>query len=96
MNLRPTSAGSTNWWQTQWLDQARCLGEDPELFFPPGTAGPNLEQVNRAKAICAGCPVRAECLEWSLATRQDEGIWGGMTAEERRALRESRRPGGTG
>jgi len=96
MNLRPTSTGTPNWWQTEWLHQAECLCEDPELFFPRGTAVPYLDQINRAKAICSRCPVRAECLEWSLATRQDEGIWGGMTAEERRVLRQSRRRGEPG
>jgi len=96
MNPLPTSTGVPGWWKTDWLDQAACLGEDPELFFPPSTAGPHLEQINAAKAVCSRCPVRDECLEWSLATRQDEGIWGGMTGEERRALRQSRQDAGAG
>ena len=74
-----------------WLPDARCVGEDPELFFPVGTSEPALSQVETAKAICAGCPVRADCLEWSLVTCQDAGVWGGLDEEERRVIRRSRR-----
>ena len=77
-----------------WIVGAACIGEDPELFFPVGSTPPALEQVDRAKAICAGCPVRPECLEWSLVTCQDAGVWGGLDEEERRDLRRARRRAG--
>ena len=77
--------------QTWWIEHARCIGEDPELFFPIGTAGPAVEQTQRAIDVCRGCPVRAECLEWSLATCQDAGVWGGLGEEERREIRRERR-----
>src|SRR5437870_1708886 len=83
--------GIVGWWQLDWVHQARCAGEEPELFFPVGATGPALDQIRRAKAICAQCPVRAECLKWALASRQDHGIWGGMTEEERRGLRWAHR-----
>lgn len=73
-----------------WRQDAACIGEDPELFFPVGTTGPALEQVERAKAVCRRCPVIDQCLEWALATNQDSGVWGGMSEDERRALRRSR------
>ncbi|MGH8932845.1 MAG: WhiB family transcriptional regulator [Egibacteraceae bacterium] len=73
-----------------WRDRASCLDEDPELFFPIGTTGPAVEQIDQAKAVCARCEVRGECLEWALQTRQDAGVWGGMTEDERRAFRRSR------
>lgn len=75
----------------RWIARARCIGEDPDLFFPVGSAGPAAEQVARARSICGRCPVRAECLEWSLMTCQDAGVWGGLDEEERRAIRRSRR-----
>jgi WhiB family transcriptional regulator, redox-sensing transcriptional regulator len=75
----------------EWVHRARCKDEDPELFFPIGTTGPAAAQIDAAKAICMECPVRVECLEWSLATGQDAGVWGGMSEEERRALRRARR-----
>lgn len=73
-----------------WRDRAACLDEDPELFFPIGTTGPALEQIDRAKAVCGRCEVRGECLEWAMDTRQDAGVWGGMTEDERRTFRRSR------
>jgi len=76
-----------------WLSDAACIGEDPELFFPIGTSAPAAEQTVRAKRICGPCPVRAECLEWSLVTYQDAGVWGGLDEEERREIRRDRRRG---
>jgi WhiB family redox-sensing transcriptional regulator len=74
-----------------WVQQALCRDEDPELFFPIGSTGPAAVQVEAAKQVCFGCPVRLECLEWALATAQDAGVWGGFSEEERRALRRARR-----
>jgi len=76
-----TSAGD------DWRDRAACRDEDPELFFPTGTDGPALLQVEQAKAVCRRCPVTDECLSWALATGQDHGVWGGTTEEERRVWR---------
>ena len=67
-----------------WRHRARCRDVDPELFFPVGTTGPAEAQVQSAKAICALCPVREECLQWALDTAQDAGVWGGLSEEERR------------
>ncbi len=77
--------------ETWWIERARCIGEEPELFFPVGSTGTALEQTTRAIAICRECPVRAECLEWSLDTCQDAGVWGGMGEEDRREERRKRR-----
>jgi WhiB family transcriptional regulator, redox-sensing transcriptional regulator len=74
-----------------WLPQAACTGRDPELFFPVGTSAPALHQISTAKAVCRGCAVRLDCLEWSLATCQDAGVWGGLDEEERRVIRRARR-----
>ncbi len=74
-----------------WVDRARCIGEDPELFFPMGAPRLVMLQTERAKAVCDGCPVRSDCLEWSLVTAQDAGVWGGLDEEERREIRRRRR-----
>ena len=71
----------------EWRNSALCRDTSPELFFPVGTTGPALHQISEAKAVCAQCPVKAECLEFALATNQDSGIWGGTSEEERRLLR---------
>ena len=74
-----------------WIERSRCIGEDPELFFPIGSTGPAVEQTTRAIAICRECPVRPECLEWALETCQDAGVWGGLSEEDRREIRRTRR-----
>jgi WhiB family redox-sensing transcriptional regulator len=76
-----------------WVHRARCRDEDPELFFPVGTTGPAASQISAAKAVCLRCSVKTACLEWAMATGQDAGVWGGLSEEERRALRRARRRG---
>jgi hypothetical protein len=69
-----------------WRDQAACRKVDPELFFPvEETAAACAQQVAAAKAVCARCPVRRQCLDDAL-TRQPYGIAGGLTANERRRM----------
>jgi WhiB family redox-sensing transcriptional regulator len=68
-----------------WMSRGACQGEDPELFFPFTANGAAVHQITAAKAVCARCPVRAICLAYAVTTGQD-GIWGGTTPEERRAL----------
>ena len=58
---------------SRWRDRAACRGADPDLFFPlPG------QSADPARAICAGCHVRAECLALARARREQFGIWGGV------------------
>ncbi|HEX7107560.1 MAG TPA: WhiB family transcriptional regulator [Acidothermaceae bacterium] len=72
---------------SEWRDDAACRDEDPELFFPIGHGPAAQAQIAAAKAVCARCPVVRECLAWALENGQDAGVWGGLTEEERRALR---------
>jgi WhiB family redox-sensing transcriptional regulator len=74
-----------------WRSAASCLLADPDLFFPISAAGPSERQVARAKTICAGCPVRRECLEFALSHGQAYGIWGGTTPEDRQRDRRRKR-----
>ncbi len=73
-----------------WRDNAACLTEDPELFFPVGSTGPALLQAEKAKAVCGRCPVATQCLQWALDTHEEAGIWGAMTEDERRSCRRRR------
>ena len=76
------------------LSGAACVGADPDLFFPePGDTFAE----RRAKAICAGCPVRTACLAGAIDRAEPVGIFGGLTETERgmprwRDIRESARP----
>lgn len=74
----------------EWMDQANCIGVDPSVMFPPKGRG----TADEAKAICAQCDVRAECLEFALAFPQQmdrHGVFGGKTVKERTLVRKSRR-----
>ena len=73
-----------------WRHRAACRDEDPELFFPIGTTGPSLLQVDEAKAVCRRCDAVDECLTWALDSDQDAGVWGGLSEDERRAVRRRR------
>ncbi|MQA94539.1 MAG: WhiB family transcriptional regulator [Streptosporangiales bacterium] len=73
-----------------WRHRAACRDEDPEVFFPIGNNGPALIQIEEAKAVCRSCSVMEACLEWALRSGQDAGVWGGMSEDERRALKRRR------
>ena len=67
---------------TDWQDAGLCAQTDPEMFFPEKGGS-----TKDAKRVCRACDVRAECLEYALATDQRFGIWGGLSERERRRLR---------
>jgi WhiB family redox-sensing transcriptional regulator len=75
------------------LADAACKGEAPDLFFGPDAEFVNARQVReeKAKAICARCPVRPDCLAYALDSGEMFGIWGGLNEDERRALLRQRR-----
>jgi len=58
-----------------------CNGVDPKVFYPKH-ASRNAEPI----AICNRCPHRQPCLDWAIETRQNFGVWGGTSAEERQAM----------
>ena len=70
-----------------WRNRAACLDEEPELFFPIGNTGLALPQIEEAKAVCRRCEVVETCLSWAMESGQDAGVWGGLSEDERRALK---------
>jgi WhiB family transcriptional regulator, redox-sensing transcriptional regulator len=80
----------TTWNDGEWRAHAACSNFDTNLFFPEPEATDALAQIARAKAVCAACPVRENCLEFAIRTRQLDGVWGGHTPEERRSIRRRR------
>lgn len=70
----------------RWMDDARCAEVDPEIFHPAKG-----DSTREAKAICAACEVRAECLEYALETGQQHGVWGGLSAHQRDDLKRDLR-----
>ncbi|MGC0379673.1 WhiB family redox-sensing transcriptional regulator [Streptomyces sp. SAI-229] len=69
--------------------EALCRSEDPELFFPVGDSGQALVQTAEAKRVCGRCALTRACREWALSQGEDSGVWGGLSEQERRALRRS-------
>lgn len=70
-----------------WRARAACRSVDANLFFPAGSTGSALDQIQAAKAFCRACPVQRDCLEFALETNQEDGVWGGKDETERRRLR---------
>jgi WhiB family redox-sensing transcriptional regulator len=73
----------------RWQHLAACRGADASYFFAPNYFEKRSEKLAReavAKAVCARCPVRPECLEFALSVNDPHGIWGGLNEMERRAL----------
>ncbi len=73
-----------------WRRHAACRDSETAFFFPNGETGEALVQAEAAKAVCADCPVRLECLEFAMVTNQPYGIFGGLTESERKLLRRRR------
>jgi WhiB family redox-sensing transcriptional regulator len=78
-------------WELQegWQQLARCRGADASLFFSPTYLEKREVRAAReaqARAICAECPVKRDCLDFALSTREPHGIWGGLNEIERRAI----------
>lgn len=71
---------------TKWMAQGNCRNFAPAVFFPADGAG-----VDRARKVCATCPVVKTCLEYALAEHIDHGVWGGCSERERRRIAKRRR-----
>jgi len=70
-----------------WRLRGACRGLDPDVFYPASEA----EDAAPAKAVCNTCAVQQQCLDFALANRESEGIWGGATEKERRRILRQRR-----
>lgn len=73
---------------TDWRTVAACRDSEPNLFFPVGTTGPAIKQIEEAIAICNTCMVQEDCLQYALETNQESGVWGGYAEDDRRRLRK--------
>ncbi len=74
-----------------WRINAACRDTDPTLFFPVGTTGPAVDQIESAREVCIGCLSSNDCLQFAIASNQDTGVWGGTTEDERRIIRRQLR-----
>jgi WhiB family redox-sensing transcriptional regulator len=70
-----------------WMIDGLCRQVDGDLFYPDGMGGSVHFQTVKARKVCGNCPVRSECLDYALATGERFGVWGGLSEDERRALK---------
>lgn len=70
-----------------WRVRAACATEDPNLFFPTGTHRQVRDLSRDAQRVCFRCPVIEKCLKWALESGEDVGVFGGLSAEDRRRMR---------
>jgi WhiB family redox-sensing transcriptional regulator len=73
-----------------WRAERACRDVLVDLFFPVGSSQRYREQIELGRSICAGCPVRRECLDYAETERLDEGTYGGVTQWERLRMRQRR------
>jgi WhiB family redox-sensing transcriptional regulator len=80
-----TGANGFGFRHDPWVADAACNGLDPDMFFPDKgeSSGP-------AKQVCAACPVREDCLTMAVELNLTSGIFGGMSARDRRKVRRER------
>jgi WhiB family redox-sensing transcriptional regulator len=72
-----------------WQARAACRGQSAAVFFAPThfeKKEVRAARERKAKAVCATCVVRKECLDYALRIREPHGIWGGLNETERRAI----------
>jgi WhiB family redox-sensing transcriptional regulator len=72
---------------TNWLRNAACRDEDPELFFPDSDVADVAVRICRTR-----CSVRLECLTRALDNGEQYGVWGGLTETQRRNVLRYRIP----
>ena len=71
---------------TAWMSTGNCRNYPPNTFFPSDGVG-----VDRARKICAGCPVLDQCLDYALVNRIEHGVWGACSERERRRILKRRK-----
>ncbi|MFC7219955.1 WhiB family transcriptional regulator [Streptomyces polyrhachis] len=98
--IPPGAAEPRAWGRTRstdddgpWHAEAACRRDEAGLFFAPSKE-PTADRLSReaaAKRVCAGCPVMLDCREHALIQPEPYGVWGGLTAAERRVVLSRRR-----
>lgn len=68
-------------------DEPTPCQDDPEMWFPAPAAAGGRDESRRARKLCSQCPAQQACLDFALEHDEAYGIWGGLTALQRAALR---------
>lgn len=81
------------WDNDSWRDQAACRHTGANLFFPAGSTGSAIDQIDAAKVVCRSCPVQGCLSPVRVRDQPGSGVWGGKDEDERRKLRKTWRAG---
>lgn len=71
---------------TMWMEKAKCKDRTDVVFFPS-----NGDNGKNARRFCGDCPVQQQCLQYALRHNLTDGVWGGKTPNERKAIRKKER-----
>jgi WhiB family redox-sensing transcriptional regulator len=73
----------------EWMDQGTCRAYPKSWFYPNARNSPyvGFDPYQRARKVCAACPVRDTCAEYACTNNEQHGMWGGLSPEGRRAVR---------
>jgi WhiB family redox-sensing transcriptional regulator len=79
-------SGEADQGNAEWQQFSACRGSNTELFYPRDGEAQHvrLRRERTAKQLCDACPVARHCADYALMSKERHGIWGGMTAQERR------------
>jgi WhiB family redox-sensing transcriptional regulator len=81
----------------EWMEDAACRGKGPDRWFPAQRGetrrGAGRRAFAKARAVCALCPVRVDCLAYAEKLGEEHGMWGGLTPDERHQRRKDRDAG---
>lgn len=72
---------------SDWMNRAACAGLPTDFFFSPDSARHEVEADLPGMCVCRHCEVCDECLRYAVRNRIEFGVYGGKTAEERKAMR---------
>lgn len=71
-----------------WQRSAACRTTRTKIFYPFDSKE---DEIQFAKSICDQCEVQQQCLDYAMSRREDNGVWGGLSEEERRDIRRKQR-----
>lgn len=77
-----------------WVEQSKCAkqGKPTSFFYPPGKFGKMFDKfMAEIREYCESCPVKKECLDFAMASKREQGVWGGFSESERRAMLNKKR-----
>ena len=70
-------------------DQIPC-SQAPDLYYPEGDEIGGAHFVRLAKKACQRCPLIKPCGEYAVEFKEEYGVWGGLSPNDRKNIRRRR------